>query len=164
MQELLANNQLVPGMRGCYVKVTPGAAIGLAELLQLTINHDNVEFMLSREVVRDGNGVTRRWRIYSGTPDQVRPPLFFDPNRRRIERVVAHTHPTPVPYDPSFAQPSTADLAYLHQIAADWRRVYVSQPEPFGRIIWGLNAGETTIYGLESTQGNAVPPRWLRRP
>ncbi|MGH7168999.1 MAG: hypothetical protein ACRELG_01810 [Gemmataceae bacterium] len=168
MQELLANNQLVPGMRGAYLKVGHGAAIRFSDLSQLTINHNGAELMLSREVVRNGKQASRRWRIYSGTPEQIPPPTFLDPNvvggGVRIERIVGHTHPRPIPYDPLFMQPSGDDIFNLTRIAAEWRQVYGPQSEPFGRIIWGLNPGETTIYGIGSTPGNAVPPRWLRRP
>jgi hypothetical protein len=168
MQELLANNQFVPGMNGAYLKLGKGEAIRFGELSQLTINHNGVEFMLSREVVRNGNRVARRWRIYSGTPDQISPPRFFNPNAPGggmvVERIVGHTHPRPIPHDPHYKQPSRADLGYLKRIVAPWRQVYGPQSEPFGRIIWGLNAGETTIYGIDSTPGIAVAPRWLRRP
>lgn len=168
MQELLANNQLVPGMRGAYLKLGKGGVIQLGALSQLTIDHNGVEFMLSREVVRHGNQVRRRWRIYSGTPDQIPPPRFFDPNAPGgatvHERIVGHTHPRPIPYTPLYRQPSGADLAYLNRIVALWQQVYGPQSEPFGRIIWGLDPGETTIYGIRSTPGNAIPPRWLRRP
>lgn len=168
MRELLANNQLVPGMRGAYLKIGRGEGIRCSDLSQLTINHNGAEFMLSREVVRNGNQVARRWRIYSGTPDQIPPPAFLDANIAgagvRIERIVGHTHPRPIPYDSLFMQPSGADLSYLNNIAGPWRQVYGSQSEPFGRVIWGLSPGETTIYGISSTPGNAVPPRWLRRP
>jgi hypothetical protein len=168
MQELLADSQLVPGMRGAYLKVKPGEAIHFVDLAQLTINHNGAEFMLSREVVRNAKQVKGRWRIYSGTPDQIPPPPFFNPSAAGggavIERVAGHTHPRPVPYNSSFTQPSQADIQYLNTIAAAWRQVYGSQSEPFGRIIWGLNPGETTIYALGSAPGNAVPPRWLRRP
>jgi hypothetical protein len=77
---------------------------------------------------------------------------------------VGHTHPRPIPYDPIFMQPSGDDILNLARIAGEWRQVYGPQSGPFGRIIWGLNPGETTIYGISSTPGNAVPPRWLRRP
>jgi hypothetical protein len=168
MQELLANNQLVPGMRGAYLKLRSGETVRFGDLFQLTINRNGAEFMLSREIVRNGNQVRRHWRIYSGTPDQVPSPPFFNPNAAasgtRIERIVGHTHPRPIPYDPIYTQPSLADLNYLSRITADWRRVYGPHSEPFGRIIWGLNPGETTIYGIGSTPGNAVPPSWLRRP
>jgi hypothetical protein len=110
MQELLANNQRVPGMRGAYLKVGRGEAIRFSDLSQLTINHNGAEFMLSREVVRNGNRVVRRWRIYSGTPDQIPPPTFLDPyfagGGVRVERIVGHTHPRPIPYDPLFMHPS----------------------------------------------------------
>jgi hypothetical protein len=168
MQELLADATRVPGSPGAYLRVQPGGAIRFSDLSQLTINHNGAEFMLSREVVRHGNQVTRRWRIYSGTPDLIPPPMFFDPNApgggTRIERIVGHTHPRPIPYDPKYTQPSAADLSYLRRIDGDWRQVYGPQSEPFGRIIWGLNPGETTIYGIGSTPGNAVPPSGLRRP
>jgi hypothetical protein len=168
MQELLVDASRVPGSQGAYLRVQPGEAIRFADLAQLTINHNGTEFMLSREVLRIGNRVSRRWRIYSGTPDQVPAPRFFDRSAAgggtRIERIVGHTHPRPIPYDPIYTQPSGADLSYLNRITGDWRRVYGPQSEPFGRIIWGLNPGETTIYGIASTPGNAVPPPWLRRP
>jgi hypothetical protein len=168
MQELLTHDQLVPGLRGAYLKVGQGDVIRFADLSQLTINHQAAEFMLTREVVRKGNQVTRRWRIYSGTPDQIPPPRFYDPSgpggTTVVERVVGHTHPRPIPYDPIYTQPSGADITSLRAIAGDWRRVYGPQSEPFGRIIWGLNPGETTIYGTSSTPGNAVPPFWLRSP
>jgi hypothetical protein len=168
MQELLANNQLVPGLRGAYLKVKPGETIRFGDLSQLTINHSGAEFMLSREVVRNGNQVARRWRVYSGTSDQIPPPTFFNPNAAGggtcIERIVGHTHPRPIPYDPIYTQPSLADLNYLSRIASDWRQVHGPHSEPFGRIIWGLNPGETTVYGIGSMPGSAVQPRWLRRP
>jgi len=170
MQELLADASRVPGSQGAYLRVQPGEAIRFSDLFQLTINHNSAEFLLSREVVRHGNQVSRRWRIYSGTPNQVPPPRFFDPSAAgggtRVERIVGHTHPRPIPYDPIYTQPSGPDLNYLSRITGDWQQpqVYGPQSEPFGRIIWGLNPGETTIYGIGSTPGNAVPPRWLRRP
>jgi hypothetical protein len=168
MADLLANNQLVPGMQGAYLKVRQGDLIHFGELSRLTINHNGAEFMLSREVVRNGKQVTRRWRIYSGTPDNIPPPRFFDPNgpggAAIIERVVGHTHPRPIPYDSMYMQPSGADLGHLRRVTGLWRQVYGPWSEPFGRIIWGLNPGETTVYGIGSTPGNAVPPRWLRRP
>ena len=168
MQELLADVSRVPGSEGAYLRVQPGEAILFSDLSQLTINQNGAEFMLSREVVRNRKQLTRRWRIYSGTPDQVPPPKFFDPSAAgggtRIERVLGHTHPRPIPHDPIFTQPSGPDLLNLGRIAADWRQVYGPQSEPFGRIIWGLNPGETTIYGIGSTPGNAVAPSWLRRP
>jgi hypothetical protein len=142
MQDLLANNQLIPGMQGAYLKVRPGDVIRFVDLSQLTINHNGAEFMLSREVVRNANQVTRRWRIYSGTPDKIPPPMFFEPNGPggivRIERIVGHTHARSIPFDPIFMQPSRADLDYLRGIAGSWRQVYGPQSEPFGRIIWGL--------------------------
>ena len=168
VQELLVDSQLIPGLRGAYLKVGPGEVIRLADLAQLTINHHGAEFMLSREVVRHGNQVTRRWRIYSGTPDQIPPPRFYDPNgpggTTVMERVVGHTHSRPIPYDPIYRQPSGTDINNLRGLVGDWRQVYGPSSEPFGRIIWGLNPGETTLYGIHSTPGNAVPPSWLRRP
>jgi hypothetical protein len=168
MQELLADASRVPGSPGAYLRAQPGEAIRFSDLFQLTINHNGAEFMLSREVVRHGNQVNRRWRIYSGTPDQIPPPTFYNPNAAgggtRIERIVGHTHPRPIPYDPIFMQPSGADLYYLNNIVGPWQHVYGPQSRPFGRIIWGVNPGETTIYGIGSTPGNAVPPPWLRRP
>jgi RHS repeat-associated protein len=168
MQELLADVSRVPGTPGAYLNVQPGEVILFEDLSRLTMMHSGQEFMLTREVVRQGNRVTRRWRIYSGTPDQIPPPRFFEPNApgggTRVERIVGHTHPRPIPYDPIFTQPSDADLFYLTQITGEWRQVYGPSSEPFGRIIWGLNPGETTLYGINSTPGNAVLPRWLRRP
>jgi hypothetical protein len=168
MQELLADPSRVPGSEGAYLKIQAGQGIRFSDLYRLTINHNGAEFMLSREVVQFGNQVSRRWRIYSGTPDQVPPPIFLDLGAAgggtRIERVAGHTHPRPVPYDPIFMQPSDADLNYLNKITGPWQQVYGPQSEPFGRIIWGLNPGETTIYGIASAPGNAVPPTWLRRP
>lgn len=168
MQELLIDNRLVPGMRGAYLKINPGEPIRFSDFSQLTINHNGAEFMLSREVVRSGNQVARRWRIYSGTPDQIPPPSFLNSNivggGTRVERIVGHTHPRPISYDPIFMQPSGDDIFNLIRIAGEWRQVCGPQSEPFGRIIWGLNPGETTIYGIGSTPGNAIPPRWLRRP
>jgi hypothetical protein len=168
IQELLANHQLVPGVRGAYLKVSKREAIHFGDLSQLTIDHYGAEFMLTRELVRNGNRATQRWRIYSGVPDQIPPPVFLNLSAPgggiRIERIVGHTHPRPIPYSPIFKQPSHNDLYYLNTVAGKWRQVYGPQSEPFGRIIWGLNPGETTIYGIGSTPGNAVPPRWLRRP
>lgn len=118
--------------------------------------------------LRNGNQVTRRWRIYSGTANEIQPPRFLDLNapggRSLVERVVGHTHPRPIPYDPLFKQPSFWDTKNLIRDAGQWREVYGPQSEPFGRIFWGLNPGETTIYGIGSTPGSAVPPFWLRRP
>ena len=168
MQELLADTTRVPGSQGAYLRTQRGQPILFSDLSQLTINHNGAEFMLSREIVRNGCQVRRGWRIYSGTPDQIPAPRFLDPlaagGGMCIERVVGHTHPRPIPYDPIYVQPSRADLIYLSMVASDWRQVYGPQSEPFGRIFWGLNPGETTIYGIVSTPGNAVPPRWLRRP
>jgi hypothetical protein len=168
MKELLANDQRVPGMRGAYLKVGQREAIHFGDLSQLTIDHGGAEFMLTREVEQIGSRVTRRWRIYSGKPDQIPPPQFLDLNAAgggiRIERIVGHSHPRPIPYGPAFKQPSAADLFYLNKIAGDWRHVYGPQSQPFGRIIWGPNPGETTVYGIGSTPGNAVPPPWLWRP
>lgn len=167
MEELLANKQLVPGMRGADLKVRPGEVIRFGDLSQLTVNHHGAEFILSREVVRNGTQVTRRWRVYSGTPDEVLPPRFYDPNApggmTRIERVVGHTHPRPVPYDPIYRHPSRHDIRNLTDIFGNWQRVHGPQSEPFGRIIWGLKPGETTIYGVRSRPGNAISPSWLRR-
>ena len=168
MPELLADNQLVPGLRGAYLKVRPGEAIRFADLSQLTINHHGEEFMLTRKVVRRAHQVIARWRIYSGTTDQIPPPRFYDPNgpggTTVIERVVGHTHPRPIPYDPRYMQPSASDISYLRSLVCDWQWIFGPQSEPFGRIIWGLNPGEITIYGINSTAGHAVPPSWLRRP
>jgi hypothetical protein len=168
MQELLADSSRVPGSPGAYLRVKPGEVIRFFDLAQLTINHHGAEFMLTREVVQYGSQFTAHWRIYSGTPDQIPPPRFFDPGASRggmrIERIVGHTHPRPVPYDPIYQQPSRADLDYLRRITGDWRQVYGPHSEPFGRIFWGLNAGETTIYGIGSMPGRAIPPRWMRRP
>jgi len=168
MQELLADVSRFPGSQGAYLKVKPGDSIRFSDLAQLTINHNGAEFLLSSEVGQKGIQVTRRWRIYSGLPDMVLPPKFFDPHPPgggiRIERTVGHTHPRPIPYDPSYTQPSGEDLDYLIDITVDWKQVFGTRSEPFGRIIWGLNPGETTIYGLASTPGCAVPPTRLRKP
>lgn len=168
MQELLANSQMIPGIRGAYLRVGNRETIRFGDLAQLTIDHNGIEFLLSREVVRNSLLVVRRWRIYSGTPDHIPPPRFFNPNApgggTRIERIVGHTHPRSIPYDPIYTQPSWADLHYLSRISGDWQQVYGPWSQPFGRIIWGLNPGETTIYGIHSTPGNAVPQPWLRRP
>ena len=168
IQGLLADATRVPGSQGAYLRLKQGEVIRFPDLAQLTINHNSAEFMLTREVLRNGNQVSRRWRIYSGTPDQIPPPRFYHSSVAggimRIERIVGHTHPRPVPYDPIYMQPSGADLFYLNNIAGLWRQVYGPQSEPFGRIIWGLNHGETTIYGIASLAGHSVPPRWLRRP
>ena len=167
MQELLADASLVPGSPGAYLRVNPGEAIRFSDISQLTIHHNGAEFMLSREVVRLGSRVARRWRVYSGTPDQIPAPRFLDTNAAgggtRHERVVGHSHPRPIPYDPGYTQPSRADLDYLRRVAGAWRQVYGPRSQPFGRIFWGLNPGETTIYGIGSTPGAAAPP-WLRRP
>src|SRR5207249_3357258 len=132
-----------------------------------TINHNGAEFMLTREVVRRERQVVRNWRVYSGTPDRVPAPRFFDargPGGTTVtERVVAHTHPRPVPLDLSYTQPSAADLDYLQRIIRQWWQAYGANSQPFGRICWGLSAGETTVYGTGSTPGNAGPPPWLRR-
>jgi hypothetical protein len=168
IQDMLANSQLVPGMRGAYLKVGRGEAIRFGDLAQLTIDHNGAELMLTREVLRNPWRVTRRWRIYSGLPDQIPPPRFLNRHAAgggtRVERIVGHTHPRPIPYDPKFKQPSSEDLDYLYQVASQWRHVYGHLSEPFGRIIWGVNTGESTVYGIGSTSGNAVPPCWLRRP
>jgi hypothetical protein len=167
MQELLSNRQLIPGMLGANLKVEKGAAICFADLAQLTINHDGVEFLLTREVKRFGRRVVRRWRIYSGTTQRVLPPKFFNPHGPAgatiVERVVGHTHPRSIPFELLWIQPSREDIINLRSIISDWQRVHGPQSEPFGRIIWGLIHGETTSYGVDSTEGNAVPPPWLRR-
>jgi hypothetical protein len=164
MQELLADATRIPGSQGAYLNVQPGEAIRFTDLYQLASNQDGAEFMLSREVMRNGNQVARRWRIYSGTPDQIPPPRFFDPNApgggTRIERIVGHTH-----FENGsliFTQPSQADLDYLGRIAGDWHRLH-GPPEPFGQIIWGTVPGQTTQYGMGSTAGHAVPPPWFER-
>lgn len=167
MQELLTDVSRVPGSLGAYLQVKPGEGIHFSDLAQLTINHNGVEFLLSREVEQKGNQVTRRWRIYSGTSDEVDPPSFFVPSAPgggiRIERTVGHTHPRPIPYDPTYTQPSFFDLKYLIDITLEWQKVYGAHTEPFGRIIWGLHSGETTIYGLASTSGYAVLPTNMRK-
>lgn len=146
MQELLADVSRIPGSLGAYLLVQPGEAIRFSDLTQLTINHNGVEFLLSREVEQKGIRVTRRWRIYSGTSDEVLPPSFLNPRAPgggiRIERTVGHTHPRPIPYDPIYTQPSSNDLDNLIRITLVWKQVYGSMSEPFGRIIWGLNPGE----------------------
>jgi hypothetical protein len=71
MQELLADVSRVPGSEGAYLRIQPGQAICFADLAQLTINHNGAEFMLTREVVCIGKRVSRRYRVYSGTPDQL---------------------------------------------------------------------------------------------
>src|SRR5258708_5783680 len=94
IKELLANHQLVPGVRGAYLKVGKREAIHFGDLSQLTIDHNGAEFMLTREVVQTGKGVTRRWRIYSGAADQIPPPVFLNLSVPgggiRIERIVGH--------------------------------------------------------------------------
>ena len=56
VQELLSNNQLIPGLRGATLKVEKGTAIRFADIFQLTINH-GVEFLLTREVRRTGRRI-----------------------------------------------------------------------------------------------------------
>src|SRR5438874_1338992 len=110
MQELLAGASRVPGSRGAYLRVRPGGAIRFSDLSRLTINHSGAEFMLSREVVRLAHHAVRNWRIYSGTPDQIPAPRFFEPRAAgggaRVERIVGHTHPRPIPYNAIYTQPS----------------------------------------------------------
>jgi hypothetical protein len=119
MQQLLANDQLIPGLRGAYLKLGQGEAIRFGDLSQLTVNHNGAEFLLTREVVRHGNQVTRRWRVHSGTPDQIPPPRFYDPSgpggTKVVERIVGHTHPRPIPYNPIYRQPSAADIDYFEK-------------------------------------------------
>jgi len=164
MQQLLANTQLVPGMRGAYLRVEPGQGIRFADLSQLTIDHKGAEFLLTREVVETGTGTVRRWRIYSGTPDQVLPPRFLRQSGSStiVERVVGHTHPFPLPFEPGWNQPSLPDIRNLKRIQRVWRQVYGPQSEPFGRVI-GLPGESPTIYGPQSTPGNAVLPSQMRR-
>ncbi len=88
IQELLANDQLVPGLRGAYLR--PGnvgrnrTGIRYEDISQLTINHNGAAFMLARETVRVAGGrqISARYRIYSGTPDQITLPAL----RRRGPR------------------------------------------------------------------------------
>ena len=165
LQGLLADANLVPGFRGAYVDVPVGGrivGIRFADISQLTINHNGVEFMLTRETVftLGGRILGARYRIYSGTPDQIPPPRFcrMGPNGEiTVERIVGHTHPRPIPFQPGWDQPSGADVAYLLRIRAEWKRIYGSKSEPFGRI-FGDPGTPAVIYGPRSTHGNAVPP------
>jgi len=163
----LANDQLIPCLRGAVLKVEPGTAIRFGDLARLTINHDGVEFLLTREVKRIGQNVTRRWRIYSGTTEEVLPPRFFDPKAPEgaliFERVVGHTHPRPVPFELAWIHSSEKDIMNLKEVLVRWQEIYGLAAEPFARIIWGVDAGETTIFGIDSGEGNAVPPPWIRR-
>lgn len=149
-------------MRGVYVRVEPGQAIRFQDISQLTINH-NAEFLLTRGVVQTESGVVRRWHLYSGTPDQVLPPAFFrqSGSTTTVERVVGHSHPFPVPFEPNWNQPSKLDIQNLADTLSDWQRVYGPQSEPFGRI-FGLPDDVPTIYGPGSTPGNAVLPIQMR--
>ncbi|MFO0852426.1 MAG: RHS repeat-associated core domain-containing protein [Gemmataceae bacterium] len=167
MQELLADSTLVPGMKGAYVDVPvlggrTKNGILFEDLSQLTINHNGAEFMLTRETVTASNGqiVSARWRIYSGTTDQIPPPAFLRTGPKGetiVERIIGHTHPRPMPFQPRWNQPSGADIQYLQRIRAEWQRIYGPNSEPFGRI-FGDIGDPAVIYGPRSTHGAAVPP------
>jgi hypothetical protein len=165
IRELLSDSSLIPGMRGAYVDSHAGgrnAGIRFADIAQLTINHSGAEFLLTRETLylQSGQIVSARWRIYSGTPDQIPLPLFLRTGRNGgiiVERIVGHSHPRPVPFQPGWNQPSSADIRYLLQIRAEWRRIYGPNSEPFGRI-FGDPGDPAVIYGPRSTPGKAIPP------
>jgi hypothetical protein len=165
IQELLADNQLVPGMRGAYVRLDPGQgarSIHFVDISQLTINHAGAEFVLTRETVTATNGrlLSSRYRLYSGAPDQVFPPAFrrLGPNGEvTVERILGHSHPFPIPFFPGWNHPSWADIQYLQRVRPVWQAVYGAQSEPFGRI-FGLPGAPSVIYGPRSTQGHAVYP------
>jgi hypothetical protein len=165
--ELLSDTRMVPGSPGVLLKPATGEPIRFADLAQLTINHQGAEFMLTREIRRLAARSFMRWRLYSGTSDQIPAPRFLDLNGPGgwtiVERIVAHTHPRPIPYDPVFIQPSPTDLEYLRAVGDKWRLVFGARSQPFGTIIWGIGPGEITVYGIDSTPGKAVPPPWFRR-
>lgn len=169
IQELLADSNLVPGMRGAYVEVPVGGrnfGIRFEDISQLTINH-GAEFMLTRETVYSSNRqiISARYRIYSGTPDQILLPAFrrLGPNGEvTVERIIGHSHPHPVPFQPGWNQLSGADINYLLRVRADWQRVYGPNSEPFGRI-FGDPGDPAVIYGPRSTHGNAVPRNPMRK-
>lgn len=137
-------------------------AIRYEDISRLTIDHNGAEFMLSRETTHcvRGQTIDMRYRIYSGTPDQIPSPAFLrqGPNGEVIvERIIGHSHPFPVPFQPKWNNPSAADIQYLRLVRADWKRVYGPQSEPFG-LIFGLPGDKAVPYGLNSTPGNAVFP------
>ena len=165
IRELLSNPTLVPGMRGRYIEAPKGGrnyGIRFEDISQLTINHNGAEFMLTRETVCGANGqmIRATYRIYSGALDQIPPPVF---RRARpsweiiVERIIGHTHPHPVPFQPGWDQPSKADIDYLLRIQVVWQGIYGPNSIPFG-MIFGDPGSPAVIYGPRSTHGNAVPP------
>jgi hypothetical protein len=163
--ELIADATLLPGMTGCYIENPVGGrgyGIRFEHISQLSIIHRGLEFMLTRETLFTPNGqiLSGRYRIYSGMPDRITPPIFL---RTRfngdvvVERIIGHTHPHPVPFQPGWNQPSGEDIQYLLQIRVEWQRVYGANSEPFG-LIFGDPGDRAVIYGPRSTPGNAVPP------
>jgi hypothetical protein len=74
----------------------------------------------------------------------------------RIERIVGHTHPRPIPYDPIFTQPSGADLYYLNNVAGRWQQVYGPQSQPF--------ALRTDHLGSEPRRDYHLRDRFYARP
>jgi hypothetical protein len=74
-----------------------------------------------------------------------------------VERIIGHTHPRPVPFQPGWNHPSQADIDYLLRIQAFWKRIYGQNSTPFGKI-FGEPGSPAVIYGPRSTHGNAVLP------
>jgi hypothetical protein len=162
IQDLLADPQLVPGMRGAYLRVDPVHGLSYDDISRIAISRGGAEIMVSRETTSapDGLVISDRYRVYSGTPDQVLPPAFLrqGPNGELIvEQVIGHTHPFPVPFRAGWNQPSAADILYLRTVRRDWQRVFGQQSQPFGRI-FGLPGDAPILYGPGSTPGNAVYP------
>jgi hypothetical protein len=165
IQELLADSTLVPGMIGAQILVPKSGryyGIRFADLSQLTINHLGMEFLLSRETeyTSIGKMISGCYRLYSGVADRITPPVFLrtKPNGNiMVERIIGHTHPRPIPFHPGWNQPSPEDIQYLHDIKADWHRIFGPNSEPFG-LIFGDPGDRAVIYGAKSTPGNAVPP------
>jgi hypothetical protein len=165
IQELLADNQRVPGAQGAYVRLQPAQGIRgirFADLSQLTINHQGTEFLLTLETVTAlaGQVLSRRYRIYSGTPNRIPPPVFRRPGPKgevTVERIIGHTHPFPIPFYPNWNHPSWGDILYLQRIRGEWKRIYGPLSEPFGKI-FGLPGDPVITYGPRSTEGNAVYP------
>ena len=110
--------RLIPPKRGGEPKLPQRLMTGTALLLGMT-----------RETVYSWNGqmLHARYHIYSGAPDQIPPPRLLRPGPNGesiVERIIGHTHPRPVPFQPGWNQPSAADVDYLLRVQVEWQWVY----------------------------------------